>query len=323
MFARISVAISSAAILAIASVPCIAQTYPHRPIRLLVPYAAGGGVDVMARLVSPKLSERLRQQVVVDNRAGATGNIGAALAAHAAPDGYTVLFAGASLAINVSLYSKLPYDVLKDFAPVTEVAQSPNIVLVHPSLPAKSIRELIALARARPGQLNYASGGSGSTLHLTAELFKILANVDIVHVPYKGTGPAIVAVIGGEAALAMPPLAGMLMYVETGRLRALAVTSTKRLQLLPQVPTVAEAGVPGFESGQQYGVLVPAGTPASIVTKLQNELANVVRLPDIDEQITRQGSIPVGSTPQEFGVRLRQEIDKWAKVVRTSGARVE
>jgi tripartite-type tricarboxylate transporter receptor subunit TctC len=300
-----------------------AQTYPARPIRVIVPYAAGGGVDVMARLVAPKLSERLGQQVIIDNRAGATGNIGAEIAARAAPDGYTVLMAGASLAINVSLYTRHAFDVMKDFVPVTEVAQSPNIVLVHPSLPARSIRELIALARARPGQLNYASGGSGSTLHLTAELFKTMANVNIVHVPYKGTGPAIVALMSGEAAIAMPPLSGMLPHVESGRLRALAITGRTRLNTLPQLPTVAESGVPGFESGQWYGVLVPAGTPASIVMKLQSELAKVVGLPDVAAQIARQGCVPVGDTPQQFAAYLQQDIVKWAKVVKASGARVE
>lgn len=300
-----------------------AQAYPTRPIRLIVPYAAGGGVDVMARLVAPKLSERLGGRVIIDNHAGATGNIGAEIAARSAPDGYTVLMGGASLAINVSLYSKLTYDVMKDFVPVTEVAQSPNIVLVHPSLPARSIRELIALARARPGQLNYGSGGSGSTLHLTAELFKTMANVNIVHAPYKGTGPAIVGLMSGEVALAMPPLSGMLPHVESGRVRALAITSRTRLNILPQLPTVAESGVPGFESGQWYGVLVPAGTPANIVMKLQSELAQVVRLPDVVAQITRQGCVPVGDTSQHFTAYLRQDIAKWAKVVKASGARVE
>jgi tripartite-type tricarboxylate transporter receptor subunit TctC len=231
--------------------------------------------------------------------------------------------AGASLAIKVSLYSKLPFNVMKDFVPVTSVAVSPNIVLVHPSLPARSIKELIALARAHPGQLNYASGGSGSTLHLTAELFKTMANVNIVHVPYKSTGPAIVALMSGEVALAIPPLSGMLPHVESGRLRALGVTSSSRLKILPQLPTVAESGVPGFESGQWYGVLAPAGTPASIVMRLQSALAAVVRRPEVAEQIARQGCIPVGDTPEQFAAYLRQNIAKWAKVVKASGARVD
>jgi tripartite-type tricarboxylate transporter receptor subunit TctC len=256
-----------------------AQSYPARSVRMIVPYAAGGGVDVIARLIAPKLSDRLGQPVVVDNRAGATGNIGAEMAARSPPDGSTILMAGGSIAINVSLYGKLPYDVVRDFAPVSCVAESPNIVLVHPSLPAKSVSELIALARARPGQLNYASGGSGSTLHLTAELFKSMTGVNIVHVPYKGTGPAVLAVISGEAALAMPPLAGMLPHVESGRLRALAVTSRTRMRTLPELPTVAET-VPGFESGQWYGIFVPAATPAAIVAKLQSAVAAVVRSPD-------------------------------------------
>jgi tripartite-type tricarboxylate transporter receptor subunit TctC len=302
---------------------CDAQTYPVRPIRMIVPYAAGGGVDVMARLIAPRLSERLGQQVVVDNRAGATGNIGAELAARSAPDGYTVLMAGASIAINVSLYAKRPFELTKDLAPVTLVANSPNIVLVHPSLPAKSIRELIALAHSRPGQLNYASGGSGSTLHLTAELFKTMTHVDIVHIPYKSTGPAILAVISGEASMAMPPLAGMMGHVESGRLRALAVTSSKRLSTIPNLPTVAESGVPGFESGQWYAVLVPTDTPADIVNRLQTDLVQVVRAPDVVAHITREGTFPLGSTPPECGRFIAREIDKWAKVVKASGARVE
>jgi tripartite-type tricarboxylate transporter receptor subunit TctC len=289
---------------------------------MIVPYAAGGGVDVMARLIAPKLSERLGQPVIVDNRAGATGNIGAELAARSPPDGYTVLMAGGSIAINVSLYGKLAYEVLKDFAPVTCVAESPNIVLVHPSLPAKSIAELIALARARPGQLNYASGGSGSTLHLTAELFKSMTHVDIVHVPYKGTGPAILAVISGEAVLAMPPLAGMLPHVESGRVRAVAVTSRTRMTTLPRLPTVAES-VSGFESGQWYGVLVPVATPAAIISKLQADISALVRSPEIAKLIVEQGSIPLGETPAQFGARLRRDIAKWAQVVKASGARVE
>ena len=323
MFAAWKIGVSCSLVLIAAVTQCGAQTYPARPIRAIVPYAAGGGVDVVARLIAPRLGERLGQQVVIDNRPGATGNIGAELASRAAPDGYTVLIAGASIAINVSLYRKLAYDLVKDFAAVTSLAVSPNIVLVHPSLPARSIAELIALARARPGQLNYASGGSGSTLHLTAELFKSMTGVAITHVPYKGTGPALIAVISGETEVVMPPLAGTLAYVESGRLRALAVTSASRVKMLPQLPTVAEAGVPGFESGQWYGVFVPAATPPDVVTRLQIETARVVRLPDVSEQITQQGSIATGETPEQFAAHVRQEIAKWAKVVKASGAHPE
>jgi tripartite-type tricarboxylate transporter receptor subunit TctC len=323
VFAAWKIGVSCSLVLLAAVTQCGAQTYPARPIRAIVPYAAGGGVDVVARLIAPRLGERLGQQVVIDNRPGATGNIGAELASRAAPDGYTVLIAGASIAINVSLYRKLAYDLVKDFAAVTSIAVSPNIVLVHPSLPARSIAELIALARARPGQLNYASGGSGSTLHLTAELFKSMTGVAITHVPYKGTGPALIAVISGETEVVMPPLAGTLAYVESGRLRALAVTSASRVKMLPQLPTVAEAGVPGFESGQWYGVFVPAATPPDVVTRLQIETARVVRLPDVSEQITQQGSIATGETPEQFAAHVRQEIAKWAKVVKASGAHPE
>jgi len=323
VFAAWKMSVSCSLVLIAAISQCGAQTYPARPIRAIVPYAAGGGVDVVARLIAPRLGERLGQQVVIDNRPGATGNIGAELASRAAPDGYTVLIAGASIAINVSLYRKLAYDLVKDFAAVTSIAVSPNIVLVHPSLPARSIAELIALARARPGQLNYASGGSGSTLHLTAELFKSMTGIVITHIPYKGTGPALIAVISGESEIVMPPLAGTLAHVESGRLRALAVTSASRLKMLPQLPTVAEAGVPGFESGQWYGVFVPAATPPDVVTRLQIETARVVRLPDVVEQITQQGSIATGETPEQFAAHVRQEIAKWAKVVKASGAHPE
>jgi tripartite-type tricarboxylate transporter receptor subunit TctC len=323
VFAAWKIGVSCSLVLLAAVTQCGAQTYPARPIRAIVPYAAGGGVDVVARLIAPRLGERLGQQVVIDNRPGATGNIGAELASRAAPDGYTVLIAGASIAINVSLYRKLAYDLVKDFAAVTSIAVSPNIVLVHPSLPARSIAELIALARARPGQLNYASGGSGSTLHLTAELFKSMTGVAITHVPYKGTGPALIAVISGETEVVMPPLAGTLAYVESGRLRALAVTSASRVKMLPQLPTVAEAGVPGFESGQWYGVFVPAATSPDIVIRLQTDIARVVRLPDVVEQITQQGSIATGETPEQFAAHVRQEIAKWAKVVKVSGAHPE
>jgi len=323
VFAAWKMSVSCSLVLIAAISQCGAQTYPARPIRAIVPYAAGGGVDVVARLIAPRLGERLGQQVVIDNRPGATGNIGAELASRAAPDGYTVLIAGASIAINVSLYRKLAYDLVKDFAAVTSIAVSPNIVLVHPSLPARSIAELIALARARPGQLNYASGGSGSTLHLTAELFKSMTGVAITHVPYKGTGPALIAVISGETEVVMPPLAGTLAYVESGRLRALAVTSASRVKMLPQLPTVAEAGVPGFESGQWYGVFVPAATSPDIVIRLQTDIARVVRLPDVVEQITQQGSIATGETPEQFAAHVRQEIAKWAKVVKVSGAHPE
>jgi tripartite-type tricarboxylate transporter receptor subunit TctC len=323
VFAAWKISVSCALLLIAAITQCGAQPYPARPVRAIVPYAAGGGVDVVARLIAPRLGERLGQQIVIDNRPGATGNIGAELAARAAPDGYTVLMAGASIAINASLYHKLAYDLVKDFAAVTSIAVSPNIVLVHPSLPARSIAELIALARARPGQLNYASGGSGSTLHLTAELFKSMTGVAVTHVPYKGTGPALIAVISGETGIVMPPLAGTLAHVESGRLRALAVTSAARLKMLPKLPTVAESGVPGFESGQWYGVFVPAATSPDIVNRLQAEIARVVRLPDVGEQIAQQGSIATGETPEQFAAHVRQEIAKWAKVVKASGARPE
>ena len=323
MFAAWKIGVSCSLVLIAAVTQCGAQTYPARPIRAIVPYAAGRRRRRGGAPIAPRLGERLGQQVVIDNRPGATGNIGAELASRAAPDGYTVLIAGASIAINVSLYRKLAYDLVKDFAAVTSIAVSPNIVLVHPSLPARSIAELIALARARPGQLNYASGGSGSTLHLTAELFKSMTGIAITHIPYKGTGPALIAVISGESEIVMPPLAGTLAHVESGRLRALAVTSASRVKMLPQLPTVAEAGVPGFESGQRYGVFVPAATSPDIVIRLQTEIARVVRLPDVGRANHATGLDRYRETPEQFAAHVRQEIAKWAKVVKASGAHPE
>lgn len=300
-----------------------AQGYPAKPIRLIVPYAVGGGVDTMARLVVPRLSEGLGQQVVIDNRGGAGGNIGFELAAKAAPNGYTVLMVGATFAINVSLYGKVNFDPLKDFTAVTLLAKSPNILAVHPSLPVKSVKELIALARSRPGQINYASGGSGSTPHLAAELFKTMAKINLVHVPYKSTSPALIALLSGEASLIMAPALVVLPHVATGKLRALAITSTTRSAALPELPTIGESGLPGYEVVQWFGVLVPAGTPDTVVSRLSSELVKIIQLRGLSEQLDRQGSIPVGSTPQQFAAYLREEVQKWAKVVKQSGARVE
>ena len=301
----------------------LAQTYPVKPVRLIVPFVPGGGADAAARLFGAKLSESVGQQVIIDNRGGAGGTIGADIASKAPPDGYNLLLGSANLAMNVSLYGKQSYDPVRDFAPISLLASTPNVIAVHPSLPVKSVKDLIALAKGAPGQINYASGGSGSTSHLAAELFKAMAQVQLVHVPYKGTGPALIAVLSGEAPLTMAPALVVLPHVKTARMRALAITSKERSKTLPDLPTVAESGVPGYEASQWYGLMAPAGTPDAIVARLNGELVKIVKSPDMSARLATEASIPIGSTPQEFSSYLKEEIVKWARAVKLSGARVE
>ena len=310
-------------VLAAIAVGAGAQGYPVKSVRFIVPYGAGGGADVMGRMISGRMSEALKQQVIIDNRGGAGSNIGNELAARAPADGYTLLMGAAALAINVSLYRRLNYDAVKDFTAISLLASSPNIVVVHPSVPVRSIRELIALAKSHPGQLHYASGGSGTTPHLAAELLKTTAGVQIVHVPYKSAGPALIGLVSGEIEVSLLPGITVLSQVSSGRLRALAITSRTRAPALPQLPTVAESGFPGFEASQWYGVLVPAGTAEDIVNRLHGVLAQIMRTSEIADRVVRDASIPIGNTPAEFAVYLREEIAKWAKVVAASGARVE
>lgn len=301
-----------------------AQNYPTKPIRFIVPFVPGGSTDIFARLIAPGLSESLGQQVVVDNRGGAGGTIGTELASRAVPDGYTLLLGSANTAMNVSLYGKRSVDPLKEFTAVALLASAPNILVVHPSLPAKNVEDLIALAKAKPGQINYASGGNGSTPHLAAELFKTMTNVNLVHVPYKGTGPAVVAVLSGEASVVFPAAGAVLPHARSGRLRALAICSLARSEAVPDLPTVAESGVPGYESAQWYGVLVPAGTPREIVTRLNRELVKNVHAPDMKARLLKDATTVVNDgTPQEFASYLKTEIAKWEKVVKFSGARVD
>jgi len=298
-----------------------ADNYPNKPIRLVVPYPPGGGYDILARLLGQKLTERWGQQVIVDNRPGANGNIGAAAAAKSPPDGYTLLIGGIGPnAINASLYA-LSFDPVKDFAPVMLVATYQNILVVDPSLPAKSVKELIALAKSKPGKINYASAGNGSTQHLSGELFKTMAGVDLVHIPYKGSAPGMTALLGGEVSLMFNSTPTTLPHVKTGKLRGLAVTGGKRSPEAPELPTVAEAGVPGFEVTGWYGVLAPAATPKEIVVKLNSELAKILQLPDIKERLKELGVEAGGGTPEQFGDFIKKEIAKWAKVVKESGAR--
>ena len=301
-----------------------AQDYPARPLRLIVPFPPGGGNDILARAVGQRLAQVVGQQIVVDNRGGAGGELGATLAAGAAADGYT-LFLGSlgNLAHNPALKPKLPYDPVKDFAPISLLATSAFILAVHPALPAKSVKELVALAQARPGKLNYASAGPGSSLHMTAELFKHATKTDIVHVAYKGTGPAITELIAGQTQLICSTMPPALPHVKAGRLRALGVTSAKRAAVAAEVPTIAESGVTGFDVSNWQGILAPAKTPAAIVQKLNRDVLAALKLPGMNEALAAQGLESAGGAPAAFGALIRSEIDKYRKVVSAAGIRVD
>lgn len=300
-----------------------AQKYPAKTIRLILPFPPGGAVDALARIMGPQLSEALGQQVVMENRAGAAGNIGAEIVAKSPPDGYTVLMGAIPISISVTVYSKLGYDLLRDLAPVSLLASTPNIVVVHPSVPAKSLKELIALAKARPGQLDFASSGSGGSPHLAGALFNNLAGTTMNHIPYKGGGPAVIALVAGECSVGFATAPSVIHHLQSGRLRGLAVTSAQRAPLVPDLPTVSEAGVPGYEAGAWQGLLVPTGTRREIISRLQAESSKVLKLPEVKERMDATGLTPIGSTPEDFGAFLRSEIEKWGKVVRSVGMRIE
>ena len=299
-----------------------AQPYPNRAVRVIVPTTPGGSVDTIARTLAPRLAERWGQQIVVDNRPGAGGAIGGDLAAKSPPDGYTLLLGTiAPLATNVSLQKRLPYDPLKDFAPVSLVATQNLMLVVHPSVPARTVKELVRFARARPGTLSFASAGNGTGSHLSGELFKQMAGIDILHVPYKGVQPAMVDLISGQVAMDFPSILSALPHVRSGRVRALAVTGAKRTRAAPEVATMQEAGIKDYESMTWYGMVAPAGTPGDIVTKLSAEVAAIVRQPEVADRLSKEGADTVGSTPQEFGRYLKSEIEKWRKVIRAAGIR--
>ena len=298
-----------------------AQDYPTKPIKLITPYPPGGPTDVLARVVSPKLAERLGQPVVIDNKPGASGMIGADQVAKAAPDGYTLLANASIHVINPSLYKDPPYDAIKDFAPVSLIAEVPLVLVVNPKLGVKTVKELIAKAKGKP--LNFASSGNGSAPHLAGEGFKIATGADMMHIPYKGSGPAITDLIGGQVDLMFDSLPSSMPYIKSGRIVAIAVSTKKRSSALPDVPTVAESGVPGFDVSTWYGIWAPAATPPAIVKKVSSEVAAVVRMPDVKARLHELGAEPVGNTPEEFTAYNRSELAKWAKIVKDSGAKVD
>lgn len=299
----------------------IAQNYPVRPVRLIVPFSAGGPADAIARLAAPQFSEAWGQQVVVDNRGGANGIIATELVAHAAADGYTLLCISSSFTINSSLFPKLPYDSVKDFTAIAPLAYGPGVLVVHPSVPVRTLRELIALAKAKP--LTFASSGTGSPGHVTIELIKRLSGIDIAHIPYKGMGPALIDVLGGQVQMAIPTISAALPHVKSGRLRAIAVTSAKRWHTVPDLPTVAESGLPGFESVLWYGILGPAHLPPAVVTKINGEAARGMQRADVRERLDAAGMQPMTLPAAEFSAYLKAEIAKWSRVVKESGAKPE
>ncbi len=310
--------------LAVLAVAASGQTpYPSRPVRFIVPSAAGGGTDIIARAIAQKLSESLGQQFIVDNRPGAGQMIGIELAAKSPADGHTIVMAASTLAINSVMYKKVSYDPVRDFAPITQAASLPNVLVVHPSLPVKSVAELIAYAKQRPGQLNFASAGIGTSPQMSVELLKSMAGIDMVHIPYKGTSPGVVDLLAGQVTVMTPNVLTALPHIKAGKLRALAVTSAKRSEALPDTPTIAEAGLPGYDSTQWYGVLAPAGTPHEIVTRLHAEIVRALRLPDLRERLAADGAEAVGSTPEEFAAFIQSEIEKWTAVAKSAGIRPE
>ena len=301
----------------------VAGAYPERTVRLIVPFPPGGGADVFGRIVGPPLSEALGRAVTVENRSGAGGNIGAEVAAKSPADGYTLLVGNVAHAFNVTLYDKLSYNFVKDFAPVSMLASTPNILVVHPSVPVKSVRDLIVLARARPGQLHYVSGGSGSPAHLAAVLFINTAGVKMNHIPYKGGGPSVIALMGGEGSLGFPTMPTVIQQTKAGKLRGIAVSSAQRSPSAPELPTISEAGVNGYEAGTWYGLLVTTGTPGEVISRLHIESIKVLRRQDVKDRLHAAGLEPIGTTPDEFRTHIGTEIAKWAKVVKTSGARAD
>jgi len=300
-----------------------AQSYPVRPIRLVVASSPGGGSDILGRLIAQKLTELLGQQVVVENRAGASGIIGVDLVAKSPPDGYTLILTQTSLAINPSMIKKMPYDAMRDLAPISEIVAAPNVLVVHPSVPAKNVKELIALAKSKPGRLVIASPGLGTSPHLSAELFKVMAKVDMEQVLFKGSGLGVISLLAGEVSVAFPTTPTVMPYLRSGRLRPLGVTGAKRAQVLPEVPTIAEAALPGYESTQWYGILAPAATPRPVIDRLYREISRVLHMPDMQERLAAEGTEVVDGAPEVFAAHIKSETEKWAKVIKAAGIKPE
>jgi tripartite-type tricarboxylate transporter receptor subunit TctC len=312
------------AVLLCATATVSAQNYPTRPVRMMVPFPAGGGSDTMGRIIGGKLSERLGQQFVVENRPGAAGSIGAEIAARAPADGYMILLGSTSELVQYpNVNPKVPYDPLRDFAPIGLIGTIPMVLVVHPSLPVRNVKELIALAKGRPGEINFGSAGQGATTHLAVELFILLANIKLTHVPYKGSPQAVSDLVAGNVQLGIPTMPAALPFIKSGRVKVLGVTTAKRASNLPDVPTLNEAGVKGYEAALWTGLLAPAGTPQPIINRLNGEIAKIVELKDVKEALARQGAEAQTSTPQEFAAFLKSEYAKWARVVKESGIRIQ
>ena len=299
------------------------HSYPARPIRMIIPFSPGGATDTPARLIAQKLPDAIGQPVIVDNRPGAGSAIGSEIVAKAQPDGYTLLLTGTPFAAISTLYGKLPFDPARDFVGIMQVASAPNILAVHPSLTARSVQELIAIAQAQPGKVDYASGGSGGATHLFMSLFLSMARISMTHVPYKGSGPATVDLLGGQVKVGLPGIAIAIPHARAGRLVPLGVTSAQRVPQFPDVPSIAEAGVPGYDATVWFGLLAPRGTPAAAISRLHREIVKVVRLPEVESAYLATGTLPVTSTPAEFGAFVKSEIAKWSQVVREAGIRTE
>ena len=311
------------ALLLAAALPAGAQTYPVKPIRIIAPFPPGGSVDVIARMIAPKLSESLGQQVVIDNRSGASGNIGTELAARSAPDGYTLLANTLPFVTNSFLYSRMPYDAVKDFTPLSVLASSPAMLAVHPSIPVRTVRELVQLAKTRPGALNYASSGVGTNHHIAGELLNYLAKIEIIPIHYKGGGPASIANLAGEVGINWPNVVAVVQFVKAGRIRALGVTSAKRSAAVPEVPTIAEAGVPGYDFTPWQLMLVPAGTPQAIVMQLNEHIVKAMRAPDTVDRMARDGGDVIASSHAEAVKHVQSEMEKWRRVIKERGMRAE
>jgi len=313
--------------MAFAAAPAGAQTagaYPVRPVRIVVPFAPGGATDILARAIGQKLTEALGQPVIVDNRAGAGGNIGTDAVAKAAPDGYTLLMGGVGPnAINPALYPKLPYDPIRDFAPVALVATVANVLVLHPSVPATSVKQLVALARAQPGKLTHASSSIGSAGHLAGEMMKLMTGIEMVTVHYKGSAPALLDLMSGQADLMFDNLPACLPHIKSGKLKVIATSNAQRTSALPDLPTVAESGLPGFDAGSWFGILAPAGTPRDIIGRLNAPIVKSLATPELKERMSSQGAAPVGSTPEEFGQHIRAEVAKWSKVIKAAKIQLE